>query len=115
MPHPAPQLKAPHLRSPRAIAHRLEWERRFERPATIEPSGVECPYWVPVGVVPAFVAHLAVRPASDRADGEEVSVPPIVERVEKNPDPLVLRQDGAVTAHLVHHPLGLGGRIPQSS
>ncbi len=116
VPHGAAHLKAPHLRPPRAIAHRFERDRRFERPAAREPPGLDCPDWVPVTVVGvrALVAHLAVHSTTNRVDREEEPVPPVVERIEEKPDPLVLQDVEAVAAHLVDHPFGRGRRIPGS-
>ena len=53
--HRAPQLDAPDLVRPRPIPDRLERDRHFHRPATLEPPRFRGPDGIPVRVGTAFI------------------------------------------------------------
>ena len=106
------ELDAPDLLAARSIAQRAEGDLRFERPAPLEPPGLELPNRVPIEVKVALVRDLAVHPSPERVEVEQDPVPAVVEGVQHEGERLVGDQVEVVAPHFVSDPLRLGTRAP---
>ena len=104
VPHRTPDLHAPHLIRPRAIAQRLKRNRHLDGPSTIEASGLRRPHRVPVGVGGAFVHNGVVSARAEWIGVERKPTAAIVERVEEHADVFVVAQTTGVASQFVHDP-----------
>ena len=96
----------------RPVTQGLERDLHLYRPAAVEAAGSHVPHRVPVRIGVSLVRELRVGAGAERIGVEEDSVAAVVERIEQHGEGVVLTELSGVAAHLVGHPLALGGRVP---
>jgi hypothetical protein len=90
-----PVVEAPRLLLARAVAQRLERDGRLDRPAPLEPAGLDFPHGIPVAVPLTLVRDLAILSSTNRIGGEQHSIAPVVEGTEDEADEIVALPDVA--------------------
>ena len=113
-PHHAAELNPPDRRRPRPVAERLEGDFHLDRPAALEAPRAHVPHRVPVSIGIALVGDGEVSERAERVGVEGDPVAAVVERVEGDPERVVLAELGRVALHLVCHPRRRRGRVPHA-
>ena len=108
------ELQPPELLEAGAEADRLEGDLHLDRPTPVEAADAGIPDRVPVDVRIPLVGELEVDEAAQGVDHEREGVPPVVERVERRDEVLVLDRLERVAPHLVGDPARIGRGVPQA-